>query len=332
MPDHSETPVLRQKIGVMKTQFSDRGHTPQKVLRQSIAKSGRTNWGLEITVPSCQEQKTDLNSLIDRASNGVLRLYLSGPSGAFGLAIVDGAFLAAMVEQLTTGRVMPGAAVDRSATRTDAMIMAEVVDQILIEFDSALGDAPALPPIKGFRFLSVLEDAHAVKMAFENVAYRQFALTLDIGRGAKAADFSLIFPYDPPMARDHLTREFKAWNRKWHQHVLGVEAPLQAILHRFTTPLSEMSELAVGTVIGLPKSRIGDVALVGLDHKCVATGKLGQANGCRAIRINADAGLNTIDAATALAADQTNSSNSDAAAPAAAPANVAALAADAPTR
>jgi flagellar motor switch protein FliM len=215
-------------------------------------------------------------------------LLLEGPERALGLACIDLQVVAGVVEHLTTGRVVPSANEPRGATRTDAMMLSELLDGILAVFDGELAQMPDAPPAAGFHHLVVLEDARAVMMALEDIPYRQFQLALDLGGGAKSGEITFYFPFNPPRKTNYRTREFNDWHDKWRSHVLDLPAPIEAIIHRVPLSVTEVAALEVGSLIPVPLSKIASVSLEGADGDSVATGKLGQAAGFRAIRISTD--------------------------------------------
>ena len=65
------------------------------------------------------------------------------------------------------------------------------------------------------------------------------------------------------------------------------EALVEAVLHRFMIPLDEIGSLEVGTSVPIPLECVSRVLLEGSDGRCVATGKLGQCGGRRAVRVAA---------------------------------------------
>jgi flagellar motor switch protein FliM len=195
--------------------------------------------------------------------------------------------MAAVIEQMTTGRVVPSKAEPRVATRTDAVIVATIFDRILEVFDEGLAQMPEAPPVSGYRQSVALDDGRAVAMALEDMPYRQYRLSLDFGRGAKSGELRLIFPYDSTGQDGAVALMDAQWRKGWHAAVMQTQALVEAVLHRFTIPLDEIGSLDVGSIIPIPLAAVAQVSLEGGDGQCVATGKLGQCNGHRAVRVAA---------------------------------------------
>ena len=82
---------------------------------------------------------------------------------------------------------------------------------------------------------------------------------------------------------------------------LAADAVLHAVLSRVTLPLAEVMGLKAGDVLPLPNAAIDRLEVQGLDGRRVATAKLGQQRGMRAIRLQVGAGGGGIDAAATAA-------------------------------
>ncbi|MGR3344879.1 MAG: FliM/FliN family flagellar motor switch protein, partial [Paracoccaceae bacterium] len=204
-----------------------------------------------------------------------------------GLALLNAQAMAAVIEQMTTGRVVPSQADLRTATRTDAVIVATILDRILEIFDEGLAQVTDAPPVAGYRQSVSLEDGRAITMALEDMPYRLYRLALDFGRGAKTGELSLIFPDDPSGRGANASSVQARWRANWRNAVMQSEVLVEAVLHRFTIPLDELGNLEVGTFVPIPLECVSRVSLEGSDRRSVATGKLGQCNGHRAVRVAA---------------------------------------------
>lgn len=69
------------------------------------------------------------------------------------------------------------------------------------------------------------------------------------------------------------------------QRVLDAPIRLDAILCRLSLPLSDMGRLAVGDVLALPKDVLREIAIESVGRQPVATARLGQVDGMRALRL-----------------------------------------------
>lgn len=280
--------ILRRKIGEQSQQAELSGMTPRKALRLAIARAAQDFVSLEIRATGCQEQPVSVGEIVETLAESALILLLEGPERSLGLAIIDQNVLSGLVEFLTTGRVIPSAPEPRKPTRTDAMMISELLNETLSIFDAELNQIHGAQPLIGFRQLLALEDSHAVAMALEEMPYRQFRLTVDLDGGAKSGDICLCFPKHRSPKSEELLRKQKNWQETWHHHVMGLHAPIEAIIHRLPMSVSRISNLQIGDLIPIPAAQIAAVSLEGSDCCRVATGKLGQSAGFRAIRIGTE--------------------------------------------
>lgn len=286
MSEPENTPILRRKIKALNVLSETGGRDAQKALRQAFARAAQETMGLEVVASGCTETRLSVGDIVEGLAETHLLLLLKGLEAVHGLAVVDFQMVAAIVEYQTTGRVVPEDAVAREATRTDAMMISELLDTVLAVFDAELAQLPDAPPASGFRTMVVLKDGRAVSMALEEVPFRQFSLTLDVGRGAKTGEIGLYFPHDPPRKENFRSQEVKDWQGQWQGHVMQLQAPIEAIIHRVSMSLEDVTALEVGSLIPVPAAKISAVSLEGVDGRNVAIGKLGQVSGNRAIRIS----------------------------------------------
>jgi len=121
-------------------------------------------------------------------------------------------------------------------------------------------------------------------MALEDTDYRVYRLSLDLGKGAKTGMLHLIFPWAPPGANSG-SLDTETWNSLWQSAVSDAQAPIYAILERVQIPLDEITRFEVGTNVPVSTEAIGAVSLEGEGNQQVATGRLGQSNGHRAVLI-----------------------------------------------
>ncbi|MFV2002692.1 MAG: FliM/FliN family flagellar motor switch protein, partial [Paracoccaceae bacterium] len=277
--------VLQRKVNARAPQPEPLGMSPAKALRLAVARACEEVAGMEASVSGFVQEKTTVDAIIAALGEPHLIFLTEGPDGAIGLALLNAQAMAAIIEQLTTGRVVPGRAEPREATRTDAVVVATVLDRLLEVFDDGLGRMQTPPPVAGFRQAVSLPDGRAVKMALEEMPYRLFRLSLDFSHGAKTGELRLIFPFDlSDQGASDATLQAR-WRNQWHQALSQTQTDVEAVLHRFSLPLDEIESLRVGALIPVPASAVAAVSLEGGDGRCVATGKLGQCGGHRAVRI-----------------------------------------------
>jgi len=285
LPETVDPPVLRRKIGAPASPLDQAGMGPAKALRIAFARAAEDVAEMVVAVVGFTETRQSLEDIAKSLDDPHLIVTTKGPAGAVGLALWDMQSVSAFIEQLVTGRVVPSPAEERAPTPTDAAVLLGVLNAVLKGFDTELAQVVSAPPVKGFRHSGLLEDGRAVGMALEDVAYRNYRLSLDLGGGAKKGVLQLIFPWENSGARSPQFASSEQWAESWSDSLQDAQAPVLAILHRMSMPLSDIAQFEVGTVIPVPTETIGAVSLEGHDHRPIAAGRLGQSNGHRAVRI-----------------------------------------------
>jgi flagellar motor switch protein FliM len=285
MSDPDPASALRRKLSAPASPLELPEMGPARALRVAVSRAAETCATLEAAVTGFCETRLALAEILQAVQQPHLIFMMRAASGATGLALWEPAALSAVIEHLITGRVAPNQNEMRAPTRTDAAVITEILDKIMELFDKSLDGVPGLPPVCGFRTASLLADGRAVSMALEDVAYREYRITIDFASGIKSGDLRLIFPWDPPEPANHAAARRGAWDTDWPVIVKGARAPVEAILYRLSLPLDHISGLNVGDVIAIPVEAIDGVAIKGSNDRTVASGRLGQCNGHRAVRL-----------------------------------------------
>lgn len=253
----------------------------------AVARAGQDELGLPLDLREVVVERQTLAELVELLPDPALIAVLDEGSGqATGVAVLDAALTAGMVEALTTGSVSSSDAAPRRPTRTDAAMLAPVLDRALAGFESALsvaeggGDLPA-----GFRFAALAENGRALALLLEEGPYRLLRARGVLSGGAREGAMILGLPekgaaparLEPP-PKDRFAEELAA-------QVEGAPARLEAVLLRLPLPLCDILALEVGQEIALPQADIDRITLEGLDGRRVCAGKLGRQGGLRAVRL-----------------------------------------------
>jgi flagellar motor switch protein FliM len=115
---------------------------------------------------------------------------------------------------------------------------------------------------------------------------------LRLGNGAKSGAVMLALPAEgrgraPKPAPSATPAPVAAalFAKALSDQVMRTEADIAAVLHRFTVPLSVVMALKVGDLVPLSTAALDRIVLQGLDGRPLATGRLGQNGGMRAVRL-----------------------------------------------
>jgi len=285
MADENVVSALMRMIGAKPGHSETVAMSPANALRKSIVRGAQSFDGLVAAVTQFSETRVGLSRVVQDLPEQALLMLMENANGAVGLAIVDTQFLAATLEHSTTGRVVPNPADARAPTRTDAVIVSSLINDVLALFDELVAAIENAPGATGFRYVRALDEPRAITLALDEMPYRKYDLTVDFGRGAKLGRLQLVFPWFNANAEQLDGQRSLAWKTTLRDSVLRAEAPIDAILHRFAMSLSDVTDWSIGTVVPIPAEALEDVSLEGQDGKRVASAKLGQATGMRAVRI-----------------------------------------------
>jgi len=200
--------------------------------------------------------------------------------------------LSAMIEMQTIGRVGSVAPPVRKPTRTDASMVADMIDRALQELEAGLESDPDLIWAGGFRYASFLDDPRPLGLLLEEEYYRVLQAELRLGNGARSGGVMLALPAEgrgrPPKPAPTATPAPVAaalFSKALTDQVMRTEADLAAVLHRLTVPLSYVMALKEGDLVPLSTAALDRIVLEGLDGRPLATGRLGQNRGMRAVRL-----------------------------------------------
>lgn len=285
MTDDAAITALRRKAGAGRPPPEPSALSPGSLLRKAVAQAAEDLQELVAAVVGFGESRVKLGELIECLPDPALLMSMTAADGRRGLAIGDVQIVTALVEHLTTGRIVPGAAADRKPTRTDAVMVSDFVDRFLGHFDAALATLGDAPPVAGFRYGAVLAEPRMAQMALEDVDYRLYRLRIDLGRGARSGEIMLAFPFVKAGSTGPAQVDMADWQADLNAAVMQTEVPVRAVLYRILLPLAEIACWAPGEMLTLPATALAAVEVEGLDGRVVAGAKLGQVAGHRALRL-----------------------------------------------
>ncbi len=150
--------VLRRKLARAGAAGSDGGPGADHGWRLAFARGARDGAGLMVDVVSMSVARRSLAELLELPPERALLALLDGPQGGLGLMALSAEVMSALIEMQTTGRVSAAPVLSRKPTRTDAAMVAGVVDRALEELESILAEEADLIWAGGFRYASFLED------------------------------------------------------------------------------------------------------------------------------------------------------------------------------
>ena len=249
--------------------------------------------GLALSVSAGSRGPSDLAEVLDAMPHDGLLVMLDGPDGRVGALALDFALLSALVEMQTVGRVLPRDPDPRPTTRTDAAIVAPLVDDILTRFAADLQPDTEGYWAAGYRFAARVPDVRGLGLLLGAPEYQLLRVPVDIARGLRAGRVVLALPMavpPPPDPGGDAGQPAPDMAARLWARMLDVPTPLDAVLCRLLLPLAQVRALAVGDVLALPPEAMVTTRLEAAPKRAIAEAQLGHMNGRRALRLRLVAG------------------------------------------
>ncbi|MGZ9810081.1 FliM/FliN family flagellar motor switch protein [Pseudoroseicyclus sp. H15] len=250
-----------------------------------MARAAEAAMDLKLVVLGVGEERMELEPALQALGEDWLLIGLCGADGMIcGLAGLDGELRAAVVELQTTGNLRAKPADPRPITSTDAALAMPLVDALIGDLVDTAGGTQLEGWADGMGCLRRLSGADAARLVLPEELYRLARLTLDLGGEGRQGALFLMLPADgPSQAEDGQAED--GWNATLRSAVLSAPATLTAVLHRFELPYAGIEAFEVGQVLPLPGVTVRSVRLECANGQVQAHGRLGQASGLRAVRI-----------------------------------------------
>lgn len=288
--------VIRHKLQIARehalTMAAEGGPGADRCWRLALARAAQDTLSLPLDVPRLSLHRRSLTELTDLLPDYALLAVLEGPGDGLGLLALSPMVLAGLIEVQTMGRVLPQPPLPRKPTRTDAAMVAMVIERAMSALDEALADEADLVWAGGFRYASFLDDPRPLGLLLEDSSYRVLTAQVSLSGGAKSGEVILALPAEGRGHRPTLAATLAddahavhAFTQSLTEAVLGVPCQLDAVLARIVLPLSAVMALEPGTMVPLPKASLQGLRIEGMDGRFLIDAKLGQNRGTRAVRL-----------------------------------------------
>lgn len=282
------------------------GHTPDPKLmspcnafKNALPKAADHAVDLPLVVLDVEVSNHTRSSLLEKLEKGRLYMLIQSGDDRLGIVVPDAGCLGGLIEIQTIGDVSLSAPDVRLPTRTDASMVEPFVDAALTEFAHQLEGDEELSRYIGFSYFKLVEDMRHLPIILPEDDYACYEVSMGMGRVAKPSKVLFAFPNTTVAnAISENVGPSQKWTEAIEAGVMSSRARVNVVLHRVSIPLDEVSQLKVGQEIMIPRKAVQSLCVEGSDGKTVARGKLGQANGFRAVKISSDTETPEIDLAT----------------------------------
>ncbi|MFN7004264.1 MAG: FliM/FliN family flagellar motor switch protein [Roseinatronobacter sp.] len=252
--------------------------------------------GLDAVVQNVDIRQGGLAEILDLTESGMFLALLEGREDTIGMVMACPSLLAGMIEAQTTGQVDSAPAPRRKPTRTDAALVAPMIDAFLRLVDQRCAELPQAALVSGYVYGSYLDDPRPLGILLEDGSYHLIAFRISLGFGAKDGTWFLILPDPKAPAPTGQTARSEAddsrdWQARLETAVSGSEVVIRAMLGRVQITLTDALRLRPGDVLSLPETALEALTLESITRERLGIGRLGQARGQRAVRLTADPGV-----------------------------------------
>lgn len=223
-----------------------------------------------------------------------LLVVLQGPGDLIGMMAISFEAVTALIEVQALGRVTARPAERRRLTRSDAAICMDFVNAAMGELGLEMAGIEGFGPIQGYRYATQLDDHRPLLLMLDDRPLRSLSLQVRLGSG-ETRDGSILIAV--PHAADALPAPVRAASdpaspalpARAGASLAGTvaEAPVDVVgvLCRRTITLGELRALVPGRLLPLPRVNLAEARLETRDGQLLAVGKLGEAEGCHALRL-----------------------------------------------
>lgn len=286
---------LERKIAAHRPRPADDLSGPEQLLFTAFARETERRLGLHLLAGAHKSHQRTSAEIVEMVPEQALICLLDGPDEAAGALVMDGGCLSALIEMMTLGEVRSGPPLPRRPTRTDAAMIAGLIDTVLVGFDQLLAPDPAISWAGGYRYGSHLADARPLALILDEPAYRMLILDLSFGGGDRRGTLSLILPAlgqatlpapQVPPKDEAPSPAATAFGEELARTIAGVQADLHAVLARLTLPLTDFLALETGQSLTVPADALRQVQIEGADGRLLGLASLGQGGGQRVLRLD----------------------------------------------
>lgn len=259
--------------------------TPHRALRVAVNKAGQPVVAAGLRLTGFDEGMTSLSTFGDKLDPKAALFRLSSGPDCLGLLAVDAPIIHGIVAVRTTG-ALPGEGLpDRGVTKIDSVVAQAILSGVLVEFAGALEGLDAERYITGQKLGAFLADKRAALLELDDVPYRMFSGEVTVGDGAGTGRITFIIPGAAARMAQRINVNDAEWQRRIEANIMTSEAQLEARLEPMALDLNFLRNIKVGTDIPLQADTLNRIRVITLEGKTIATGRLGQMSGNRAVRI-----------------------------------------------
>ncbi|MDO5632521.1 MAG: FliM/FliN family flagellar motor switch protein [Paracoccus sp. (in: a-proteobacteria)] len=280
--------------------------TPARGAAVALGRAAEELYNLPARAVSVVTGAQTLAELSELLPEPALLAVVAGPGDVVGVVAMDPACYTALIEVQALGRLTTRPVETRRPTRSDALICADFVNRLLAELQTEIGALDGYESYRGFAYASHLDDPRPLMLMLEDTGYRTLSMSVTFGASDARREGRIFvalpqqrpagaLPAPQPVLRAGTAAQTKvdgaAVAPASNGPDLGAavqEAPVEllGILCRRKVSLGELRGLRPGKLLALPRVSLLDARLETRQGQVLAHGKLGESEGCHAIRLH----------------------------------------------
>lgn len=284
--------ILQRKAAAGTKDQVARTMSVAKAMRLTIAKIGKEMFDMPLSVIGAVTQDCNAADLSELTDDAAL-LCLLEDDGQVGAAVIGTEIVGGLIQQQTMGRIGPSNGDTRPMTQTDAIMCAPLLDSLFKRVKPMLEIKAEQDVVTDFSFGARFEDARAMAMALDQPEYFVVRLTLDLAGGVRQGDLALVLPKTRAVKTEQVNGDQSegtgvSETPKLDNVVMALPAELMIVLCKLTLELAQVEQWAIGDVVNLPQNSFSDTEIFTKTGVKIGSGKLGQVDGLRALRLRRD--------------------------------------------
>lgn len=271
--------------------------SPARAAANAVGRAAERLYRLPVLPVEIKPGAATLAELPELLPDQALLIVLQGPGDQIGVMALGFETVTALIEVQALGRITARPAERRRLTRSDAAICVDFVNALMTDLGTEMAAVEGFGPIQGYRYATHLDDPRPLILMLEDRPYRSLSFDLRFG-GAETRDGPILIavPHKPdmrpalpqPAPQDAVPAPQAGALPAATLACAMAAAPVEVVgvLCRRTMTLGELRALVPGKLLPLPRVTLTDARLETPDGQLLATGKLGEAEGCHALRLH----------------------------------------------
>ena len=284
MADAAKTSLLKKHVAPPRPVVAAVAGAIEKLLAVELPRAADQLLSLQVKIQSVSLDKLDQENVVAALNDNDLICRMSHAGSHIGLIVVDPMFVSVLTEIQTLGKVTGAAANERPPTNTDVTVVSEILDRWLSDIARAASEQGLVEELltTGFTRDPGRLDLRAVELTLDPGQYRLLRVTMAFGADAKLGTLSFYAPLLAASGDDF----GETLGRQLRAHLLDAPVELTAVLTRAPRSLDKILSLRAGDVLPVLTEKLQSIRLETDDGTVIATARLGQAGGRRAVRLS----------------------------------------------